>query len=1030
MTSPHPTPDAGAAGGLHRRTLANGLRIVLAPHWPTPRTAVAVHYGAGFRSERPGQEGMAHLFEHLMFRGSESLPDGAFYDALHPLAGAANGTTHQDYTDYFQTVPAQALEQALFREADRMRAPRFTHGQLAAQLTEVAREIEHMRDGRPYGGLPWPLLPQVMFRDFASAHDGYGDARELDRVTVEDCARFFEAYYTPSNAVVTVVGPHRPEDVWPLVERHFGDIPRRATAEPPPLDEPLPTRERRLRRTVAGVTRTAVAVGHRLPDPAARPGAYVAHMVLAELAQRSAAEELAAPVSAGCGFFGPLDARGPDALVVTSLLPRGLTANEFSGRLTAWWARHGDPRTVARAAEGAVRSLASRLRREHADLQQRCRALGRLELLFGRAELVDELPGLVEAIAPDDLAQAATALAAAPRAVLVLEPETVPAEGAEPPTRTAAALVRAAATSASPAAGAPRPGTPAVLTQSAPPPEAAAAPAQDAPVQDTPMRTAPAAPTAQSATPLATPAQDAPAPGASTQAEPAAPAQDAPAPAHAAPAARHTTAVRTQGKPGQDAPAPGRPAPAVPAVDAPARSASARAAQVGSVLTAVLHPSLGTSAAEALASRGAVELGRTSLGPRPLPPLGEPVGPRFTGAKETVLAGGPRVLAVPDRRAGLVEVRLRVPLGPDGWRRPAESAWLLRCADAVTGASARARRLGGELRVSTGGQWADIGGWAPREAYSGLLRIVADLLEPPPLPDVFPPAAAVAPRLSPEQRMDQALRLHWLGGDADDVLPPTALYRRMLAPKGTVFVVVGDLEPERAAEEAARLLGPWASSAAAERADAPTTETGPPGTADAPVVLVVREPSAGGAVGMTLCAPEPAHSDDVPARYLATALLGGHYGARLAERCRRLGRAGHVMFAARDVVADRARALVRVTAPRAEVAQALHDVREEAAALAAVPPTRDELDVVRRYCGAQLLTAFDSPGLLADALRHTMISGRGLEWVISRPQLLGVTTGEEVASAVKALFVPVTDTVVALGDVEQQVLARELQADR
>ncbi|MEV4332259.1 insulinase family protein [Streptomyces sp. NPDC049597] len=1023
MTSPHPTPEAGAAGGLHRRTLANGLRIVLAPHWPTPRTAVAVHYGAGFRSERPGQEGMAHLFEHLMFRGSESLPDGAFYDALHPLAGAANGTTHQDYTDYFQTVPAQALEQALFREADRMRAPRFTPGQLAAQLVEVTREIAHMRDGRPYGGLPWPLLPRVMFRDFANAHDGYGDARVLGRVTVEDCARFFEAYYTPSNAVVTIVGPHRPEDVCPLVERHFGDIPHRATAEPPPLDEPPPTGERRLRRTVAGVTRTAVAVGHRLPDPAARPGAYVAHMVLAELAQRSAAEELAAPVSAGCGFFGPLDARGPDALVVTSLLPRGLTADEFTDRLTAWWARHGDPRTVAGAAEGAGRSLASRLRRDHADLQQRCRALGRLELLFGRAELVDELPGLVEAVDPDDLAQAATALATAPRAVLVLEPEGVPAEAAEPPTRTAAtpaqaaptqgapAQAQAAPTSATPAAGAPRPGTPAASPRSAPPPEAAAAPAQGAPAQATPRHTTP---------PRAAPAAPAQTPPAPPRAAPAVPAQATPAPPHTPP---HTAPAASA----QDAPAPGTPA---PAVGAPPRSASARDAQIGSVPTTALRPSPGTNSAQAPAPRGAVELGRTSLGPRPLPPLGEPVGPRFTGAKETVLAGGLRVLAVPDRRAGLVEVRLRVPLGPDGWRRPAESAWLLRCADAATGASARARRLGGELRVSTSGQWADIGGWAPREAYSGLLRIVADLLEPPRLPDVFPPAAAVAPRLSPEQRMDQALRLHWLGGEADDVLAPTALYRRMLSPEGTVFVVVGDLEPERTVEEAARLLGPWASSAPAESADTPTTGTGSACRADAPAVLVVREPSAGDAVGMTLCAPEPAHSDDVPARYLATALLGGHYGARLAERCRRLGRAGHVMFAARDVVADRARALVRVTAPRAEVAQALHDVREEAAALAAVPPTRDELDVVRRYCGAQLLTAFDSPGLLADALRHTMISGRGLEWVISRPQLLGATTGEEVAQAAKALFVPVTDTVVALGDVEQDWLARELGAAR
>ncbi|MFF6774202.1 insulinase family protein [Streptomyces sp. NPDC012637] len=963
MTIPRPA----RAGGPHRRTLPNGLRVVVAPHWPTPRTAVAVHYGVGFRAERPGQEGMAHLFEHLMFRGSESLPDGAFYDALHPVAGAANGTTHQDYTDYFQTVPAGSLEQALFREADRMRAPRFVPDQLAAQLSEVAREIEQMRDGRPYGGLPWPLLPQVMFSRFASAHDGYGDARRLARVTVEDCADFFEAYYTPSNAVLTVLGPHPAEDVWPLVERHFGDVPGRTAAAAPPLDEPPLTEDRVLHRADPRVPRTAVAVGHRLPDPSVRPEAYVARMVLAELAQQTAAVEAGAPVSASCGFFGPLDVRGPDALVVTSVLPPDLTADAFLGRLTTFWARLGDARTVGESAADAARSLAARLHRDHADLQQRCRALGRTELLFGRPELVDELPDLVASVTPADLAEAAAELASAARAILVLggEPEGMgPAatEGTGPATIEG----KGPATAGAPAK-----------------PETAVGPE-------------------------ATAASEA-AQGSETTAGPEAPVESV-TPVESVAPVKSVTPVESIA-----------PVESVTPVESVAPVGSM--GSMGSVGDAPSgHGPQGRRGPEALA--------RTSRGPRPLPSSGPAAGPRLDGAVETSADGGLRILAVPDRRAGQVEVRLRVPLGPDGWRRPAEAAWLLRHADAATGASARVRRLGGRLGLATGGQWADISAWAPREAYGELLRVVADLLAPPRFPDAFPASAlAAAPRLSPEQRMDRALRLHWLGGATAEPLAPADLHARMLSPRDAVFVVVGDVDPERSAEQAAAALRPWPASAATPEPPSGTgTETGSGSGSGAasPTVLVLREPAAGDTVALTLCAPEPDGAPDLPARYLTTALFGGHYGARLAERCRRLGRAGHVMLAGRDVVAGRARALVRITAPRAEAARAVRDVAEEAAALAAAPPGRDELDTVRRYCAAQLLSAFDSPGLLADALRHTTGSGRGLDWVIGRPQLLDTVTGDEVAAAAAHLFVPATETVVALGNIEQGRLSDEL----
>jgi predicted Zn-dependent peptidase len=857
-----------AGGTLCRHTLANGLRVVLSPHWPAPRAAVCVHYGVGFRSEGPGQEGMAHLFEHLMFRGSENVPAGTFFEGLYPLAGSANGTTHQDYTDYFQSAPAHAVEQMLFREADRMRAPRFSPSELSAQLYEVAREIRHMRDGRPYGGFPWPLLPGALFASFANAHDGYGDPELLDRITVDDCARFFDAYYAPSNAVLTVVGPQACEDLLPLVERHFGDIPDRPVAGRPPLDEPEPAEARLLRRTDPRVVRTAVAVGHRTPDPAAGLPAYAAHMVLAELTARPAGHSLPrpfeTPVGAGCGFFGPLDARSPDVLVVTSVLPPGRGPEDFTGRLAEWWAQLGDPHVLERSDDVAVaaRSLAARHRRDHADLQRRCRALGRLELLFDRPELADEIPAVLASVDARQVAAAAATLAGAHPGILVMERggNRTPSPGKSP----------------------------------LPPP-----------------------------------------------------------------------------------PEPGR---------------------------------------------GAAGPAQAPRGHRRMPELGEEAPPVFDGAREGRLDNGLRVMAVPDRRAGTVEVRLRASLGPAGWRWPRLTARLLRAADDAAGASARVTRLGGELRLVTDGQWADVSGWAPAGELTALLRVLSDLLDPARLPESLGAEGENLLRRSPEHRMDEALRLHWLGPAADPAPEatapnPAALHRAVLTPQDAVLVVVGDVSPRFAVEEAARTLGGWR---AAGTRPAPTRA---PSAAEAPDFLVVREPSAD-ALHLTLCAAEPAGATrEDPARYLATALLGGHFGARLAQRCRRLRRAGHVMFAARDVVADRARALVRLTVPRTSLAEAVEDVREEVATLAAVPPHRDELDVVRRYCAAQLLTAFDSPGLLADALRHTMASGRGLDWVLRRPRLLGEVSGEAVAEAARAVFVPVTGTVVALGDLEEDPAA-------
>ncbi|MEU0369401.1 insulinase family protein [Streptomyces sp. NPDC006283] len=433
------TSSPTAVFGLERFTLPNGLRVMLQHQPGIPRAAVSVHYGVGFRSEPRGREGFAHLFEHLMFRGSASLPGGRFYDHVHRLGSRANGTTHQDYTDYFQVAPAEALEQALFAEADRMRAPRFTEHHLAEQLAGVADEIRGATTDRPYGGFPWPLLPGVLFDRHANAHDGYGDPRTLARTTIQDCEEFFAAHYAPGNAVLTVVGAAEPDATRALIERHFAGIPARTHVPTPALHEPLPTADRWMRYQEPGVPATVVALGYRLPDPQADLRGYLAHAVLAGLLDRHGATALGVPsAAASCGFFGPLDARDPDPLVVTAVLPPGRSLEDVVHALTERWRSWAaDPGLTAAVARGAHR-MAVEHERAHGDIETRSRALGRLETLFGRAELLDELPALLRAVAAEEVAAAAESLARQPKAVLALEPGPVRTRPEPSPTQRSA----------------------------------------------------------------------------------------------------------------------------------------------------------------------------------------------------------------------------------------------------------------------------------------------------------------------------------------------------------------------------------------------------------------------------------------------------------------------------------------------------------------------------------------------------------------------------------------------------------------
>ena len=423
-----------AAPELHRFTLPNGLRVVLAPDRTAPVVGVSVHYDVGFRSEPEGRTGFAHLFEHLMFQGSESLEKLAHFRHVQSSGGTFNGSTHPDYTDYFETLPSAALERALFLEADRMRAPRITQENLNNQIDVVKEEIRLRVLNAPYGGFPWIWLPPVLYSTYPNAHNGYGDFAELEQANLDDCAQFFDTYYAPGNAVLTVAGDFAVERATDLVHQHFSDVPARPTPPRPSFAEPHPQGERRAVHEDPHAPLPALAVGYRLPDPGTDLDGYLANVVLAavlsdgdasRLQQRMVHREpLVTDISVGAGLFGPLDARDPDTFTVTAMHSPEVSEDRILGvlddELEKLAATGPQEDELARVAA----RWAAAMHREHDRITSRTLSYGASELLHGRAELASDLPERIRAVTTDQVSAAAKALRPDSRAVLV-----VPAAG-------------------------------------------------------------------------------------------------------------------------------------------------------------------------------------------------------------------------------------------------------------------------------------------------------------------------------------------------------------------------------------------------------------------------------------------------------------------------------------------------------------------------------------------------------------------------------------------------------------------------
>ena len=423
---------------IERFTLANGLRVVLAPDRSAPVVGVAVVYDVGIRSEPQGRSGFAHLFEHLMFQGSENLEKLAHFRHVQGSGGTFNGSTHLDYTDYYEMLPSNALERALFLEADRMRGPRLTEENLRNQVDVVKEEIRVNVLNRPYGGFPWLKLPPVMFDTFPNAHDGYGSFDDLEAATVPDAEDFFARYYAAGNAVLTVAGDLDAELTAKLVERHFGDVPARPAPPRPAFTEPDLTGERREAYTDALAPLPAFAAAWRVPDPIGDLVGYLPYVVLAEVLTDGDASRLVrrlvltdrsvTTVGGYVAFMGePFDVRDPTALLIQAHLPPGGDVGavvSVVGEETDRIAQDGlEPGELART----VARMSTHLLRDSDTVLHRALRYGVLEQQRGDATLADSLNDLLTQVTEGQVRTAAAALSADRRAIV----EVVPGGGSQ-----------------------------------------------------------------------------------------------------------------------------------------------------------------------------------------------------------------------------------------------------------------------------------------------------------------------------------------------------------------------------------------------------------------------------------------------------------------------------------------------------------------------------------------------------------------------------------------------------------------------
>lgn len=292
-SAPKPAHAASlpAAPAFTQRTLANGLRVYAIRDTSVSDVAVNVWYDVGGKDDPKGRSGLAHLFEHLMFKSTRNLPAGSFTGLAEDVGGSNDASTEDDYTRYFETVPAAYLERMLFAEADRMAGLVINAPTLASERKVVQEEIGTRVQSQAYGRLVQEYLPALSYARLPYARPAIGRGEDLDAATLDEVRAFHAMYYRPDNAVLVVAGHFDPAQLDRWVDRYFAPIPRPDSVIPRvALTEPM--RETATRQTVYEPATPLPAVVKSYPLPRDDHADTPALMVLDALLSAGASARL------------------------------------------------------------------------------------------------------------------------------------------------------------------------------------------------------------------------------------------------------------------------------------------------------------------------------------------------------------------------------------------------------------------------------------------------------------------------------------------------------------------------------------------------------------------------------------------------------------------------------------------------------------------------------------------------------------------------------------------------------------------
>jgi predicted Zn-dependent peptidase len=324
-------------------SLANGLKVVFAPDHSTQVVAVNVWYNVGARNEQLGRTGFAHLFEHMMFQGSDNVPKGVHMSMIEQAGGQLNGSTQDDRTNYWEVLPSNRYNMGLWLEADRMRSLAITPANFENQRETVKEERRMRFDNQPYIGafLKGVTAPFDARSCFAYGHELIGSMDDLNAAKTEDVKAFFEMYYAPNNATLTLVGDFAPAEAREMVQQYFGSIPR--GKEPPPVSCTTQFNAGQRRETVTDPKATLPALLQIYLVPEYKNQDHAALELLATILgagessrmNRAIAREAKAALATQVGLDVTGPHRGPSTFAALAIANQGVSPDSLDKLISA-----------------------------------------------------------------------------------------------------------------------------------------------------------------------------------------------------------------------------------------------------------------------------------------------------------------------------------------------------------------------------------------------------------------------------------------------------------------------------------------------------------------------------------------------------------------------------------------------------------------------------------------------------------------------------------------------------------------------